>query len=60
MKVVQIEIFIALSASNMNKDIDSLLHEFRVQLAEWKKQNKFPHPINITLDPKQWKFEVGI
>jgi hypothetical protein len=41
-------------------DADKLIGDIKIRLAEWKKDNNFPHPINLTLIPMQWKIEIGI
>ena len=59
LKVAPVEIFVEMSAQKI-ADADKLIAEIKSRLAEWKQQSKFPHPINLTLIPMQWKVEVGI
>ena len=59
LKIAPIEIFVSVSAHKI-KDIDALLEDFKNQLSEWKSANTFPYPINLTISPMQWKFEIGI
>ena len=39
---------------------DNLFEEIKNKLVDWKKENNFEYPINTTLTPMNWKFEVGI
>ena len=58
-KIAPIEIFVHISAHKI-PNIDKMLNEFKQELSKWKKQMDFPHPINLTLNPLNWKFEIGI
>ena len=58
-KIAPVEIFIEMSAHKI-VDQDTLLSDIKLKVSEWKKENKFPHPINLTLIPMQWKIEIGI
>lgn len=58
-KVDPIEIFVELTAGKI-EDEDELIGSFKSRLADWKKQNGFEHPINLTLIPMHWKFAIGI
>ena len=57
--IAPIEIFVEMSLS-LIEDQDDLIKKIRLGLSIWKKENKFNYPINLTLIPMQWKFEVGI
>lgn len=54
-----IEIWVSMSAHKI-EDVGVLLERLKNRLAEWKKEVSFPHPINLTLIPEPWKFEIGI
>lgn len=58
-KVAPIEIYVQLSAQKI-KDVDGLFGQIKERLSSWKKETGFKHPINLTLMPMQWKFEVDI
>lgn len=58
-KIAPIEIFVQMSAHKI-KDLDSLVLEIKSKLSDWKKQNTFPHLINFTFIPMEWKIEIGI
>lgn len=58
-KVAPIELYVQMSESKI-KDFDKLFDEIKSGISKWKKQNKFPHPINFTLMPMRWKFEIDI
>lgn len=58
-KIAPIEIFVQMSAHKI-KDLDSLVLEIKSKLSDWKKQNAFPHLINFTFIPMEWKIEIGI
>ena len=59
LKVAPIEIFVRMSASKIS-DRERLFHEIKQQLLVWKSTSGFPHPLNLTLIPIDWKFETGI
>lgn len=58
-KIAPIEIFIEMS-SNKVKDSESLIKDIKEKLITWKQENNFPHLINLTLIPMNWKVEVEI
>ena len=58
-KVAPVEVFVQMSASKI-PDIDGLFSQIQTQLSNWKKENNFQFPINLTLMPMQWKFEIDI
>lgn len=58
-KIAPIEIFVEMSAHKI-KNEDDLIGAFKSKLSEWKKNNDFHHPINLTLIPMNWKIKVGI
>jgi hypothetical protein len=58
-KVAPIEIFVEMSAHKI-KDPDELIAQIKAQLSEWKQSRSFPHPINLSLIPMNWKIEIGI
>lgn len=58
-KVAPIEIFVEMSASKI-PDLDALMLQFKTDLREWKESIGFTHSINLTVNPQNWKFEVGI
>ena len=57
-KIAPIEIYVQLSAQKI--DLDELHAKMVARVSEWKKAVNFPHPINFTLIPMQWKFEIEI
>ncbi len=57
--VAPIEIFIQAGVSVIN-DKEKLLSEIKDKLSDWKKENNFETPINLTVMPMDWKFEVNI
>lgn len=57
--VAPVEVYVQLSAQKI-KDVDNLFQRIKVRLSQWRKESSFPQPINLTLIPMQWKFEVGI
>ena len=58
-KIAPIEIFVQMSAHKI-KDVDKLMSEIKSKLANWKKEKRFHHLINLTLTPMNWKIEIGI
>lgn len=58
-KIAPIEIWVKITAQKV-KDKDELLRSFKDKLSDWKQENKFKHPINLTLVLMDWKFEIGI
>lgn len=58
-KIAPIEIFVYMSAHKI-VDVEKLIQEIKSKISEWKKADKFPHLINLTLAPMDWKIEIGI
>jgi phosphoribosyl-dephospho-CoA transferase len=58
-KVAPIEIFVQITAGKIN-NIDALTDKIKAQLSNWKLNQGFDHPINLTLMPMQWKVEIDI
>ena len=58
-KVAPIEVYVQLSAGKI-ESIDKLFGKIKNQLSGWKKDTQFKHPINLTLMPMQWKFDINI
>lgn len=58
-KVHPIEIWVSMSAHKI-EDVGVLLELLKNRLVEWKKETGFTHPVNLTLIPEPWKFEIGI
>ncbi len=58
-KIAPIEIFVQMSADKI-KDVDNLVDEIKSKLSVWKKKTAFPHLINLTFIPMDWKIEIGI
>jgi len=58
-KSAPIEIFVQISSHKI-KNLDSLMLEIKQKLADWKAMHSFKHPINLTIIPMNWKFEIGI
>lgn len=58
-QIAPIEIWVEMSAEKI-KDRDTLFADIKNRLSEWKAQSAFSQPINLTLIPMNWKFEVGI
>ena len=54
-----IEVFVSMSAHLVSQN-DLLLTNIKAKLVSWKRETGFMQPINLTLIPMQWKFEVGI
>lgn len=57
--VAPIEVFIEMSANKI-EDKEQLFQDIKIKLLDWKKVSNFNQPINITLTPMNWQFEVGI
>lgn len=57
--VAPIEIFVRMSDHKIT-DEKTLFEELKSKLHDWKAQNDFPHPINLTLIPMHWQFDVDI
>lgn len=58
-KVAPIEIFVEMSDYKIN-NLDELMGQVKGRVVEWKVQNNFTIPINLTIIPMRWKVEVGI
>ncbi|MEK9151357.1 MAG: hypothetical protein AAB547_01875 [Patescibacteria group bacterium] len=54
-----IEVFVEMSAHKI-PDVDDLMAKLKARILAWKTENNFILPINLTLDPKPWKIEIGI
>ena len=54
-----IEIFVRMTVE-LVPDKASFLKQCKEHLLEWKKSNNFSQPINLTVIPMDWKFEVNI
>jgi hypothetical protein len=54
-----IEIFVEMSASKI-ENLEELFASVKEKLKEWKNENDFQIPINLTIIPMNWKFEVNI
>lgn len=58
-QIAPIEIFVEMTAKKI-VDEDVLIGQIKKQLSEWKVEHTFPHLINLTLIPMNWKVEIGI
>ena len=58
-QIAPIEIFVRMSAK-INKEKEGLMEEVKAKLTEWKKNNEFSHPVNLTIIPMDWQIEIGI
>ncbi len=58
-QIAPVEIFVHMSDHKI-KNEDTLIADIKAQLAQWKKDVSFPHPINLSLIPMHWKIEIGI
>lgn len=57
--IAPIELYVQLSEHKI-RNLDKLFDEIRSGISNWKKRVKFKHPINFTLIPMKWKFEIDI
>lgn len=57
--IAPIEIFVRISDHKIS-DEKALFEELKSKLHDWKSENNFPHPINFTLIPMHWQFDVNI
>lgn len=57
--IAPIEIFVEMSAHKID-NIDTLFGNIKSQLSKRKQDNSFPVPINLTIIPMHWKFDVNI
>lgn len=58
-KIAPIEIFVEMTSHKI-KDRKELITSLKTKLVDWKRENNFPHPINLTLIPRDWDIEIGI
>lgn len=58
-KIAPLEVFIQMSAHKI-RDVDALVKDIKAKLAAWKKKESFPHSINMTFIPMDWKIELDI
>ena len=58
-KIAPIEIFVQMSAHKI-KNEEELIGAIKKSLSNWKKENNFKYPINLSLIPMNWKVEVEI
>jgi hypothetical protein len=57
--IAPIEVFIEMSASKI-EDVEALFMILKDKIKDWKDLTTFEYPINMTLIPMNWKFEVNI
>ncbi len=57
--IAPIEVFIEMSASKI-ENVETLFSEIKEKLVVWKKEYQFEVPINLTIIPMNWKFDVNI
>jgi len=57
--VAPIEIFIRLSTHKV-EDVDALTAALKHAFSTWKQEQGYPHPINMTFIPMDWKIEIDI
>ena len=53
-QVAPIEIFVQISEQKID-DIEGLFTKIKDRISGWKKEQSFPHPINLTLIPMHWR-----
>lgn len=58
-KVAPIELYVQMSAHKI-ENLDELFDQIKNRISEWKNKENFKQPINFTLMPMTWKFEVDI
>lgn len=58
-RVAPIEAFVNISDHKV-PDLEKMSETLRNKLSEWKQDNGFKYPINLTVIPMKWKFEIGI
>ena len=58
-RIAPIEIFVRVSTHKI-PTVNGMLADMKTRFAAWKKEVQFKHPINLTLIPMSWKFEIGI
>ena len=54
-----VEVLVEMSSHKI-EDKDALLKKMSDDLRAWKKENSFPHPINLALIPMHWKIDFDI
>lgn len=60
-KISPIEIWIEVSAHKIpNDDVKAWLDEISAKLKAWREEAGFDHPLNVTLNPSPWKFNIGV
>jgi len=57
--VAPVEIWVEMSAHKVH-DAETLAKDIRNNLSNWKNETTFPHLINLTLTPVEWKLELDI
>lgn len=57
--VAPIELYVRISDHKI-QDEKALFETIKTNLHNWKAESGFPHPINLTLIPMHWQFEVDI
>jgi hypothetical protein len=57
--IAPVEVFVEMSA-HIIADQDALIADIKTKLLAWKQEQHFPHLINLTLIPMNWKIEIGI
>lgn len=58
-QVAPIEIFVEISEHKVS-NLDTLFNQCKDRVSAWKKGGSFPHPINLTVIPMHWRFDVDI
>ena len=58
-KIAPIEIFVEMSAHKI-ENLDDLTTKIKDGISNWKKEANFGTPINLTVEPKNWKIEIDI
>ena len=56
--IAPIEVFVEMTRKLTEKE--TLMEEIKTKLKDWKSSQNFTQPINLTLIPMDWKFEIGI
>lgn len=57
--VAPIEVFVEMSKQKITNQ-DELISKIKNMISQWKQENNFTIPINLTLIPMDWKIEIGI
>lgn len=58
-QIAPIEIWVEMSAQKIENE-DALIATIKQKIIDWKKENDFSQPINLTLIPMKWKLAIGI